>query len=458
MRMWFKTIGVLAGGLLGLGGLQGAARAQFGGPPPAVRPASGALFANDPMPPTPPEFPNPGSGGSEPVSPFSVKDEGMPNAFTCLDTPPAGTPPYRLIFRGEYLNWRVGNIDIPASLATTSLAPNLLTDFGAIGQPNTVSLLGPGGPSYGPVQGARLTLGIAPGFVPPLEVSGFTLNRNLNLFAASSNGTAVLARPVQLANQLNLVGAGTPSVFLSAFPGVGSGSITAASRFNLWATDVDMFFNFGESGTLGLDAVLGYKHAELRESFNIQSTFASLVGQNFNGMVVPAGFSTRVIDDFAALNRFDGATLGLRNRLTVGPVMLMTDAKLALGNVHQVVNRTGTSTLIGQGGSLTVPGGILALASNGGPVSRNDFAIIPELNVNVGYQLTGNLRVFAGYNLMYWSSVARAANQIDTFIDSRQAPTDVQFNRSVTGLAPPREINTTTFFAHGFSVGIEFGF
>ena len=44
--------------------------------------------------------------------------------------------------------------------------------------------------------------------------------------------------------------------------------------------------------------------------------------------------------------------------------------------------------------------------------SRNRFSAIPELTVTGGYQVTDHLKVTVGYDLLYWTAVVRAADQI----------------------------------------------
>ncbi len=459
MRTWWKRIGVWAGSLLGFCGLLGPAHAQFGGPPTG---AGRGIFAAEPQAPCPPEFPNPGVPAKEPVSPFSLPEDGSPNAFSECGGPPAANP-YKFALRTEYLNWWFPKVRLPAPLVTTDFAPDLNTDFGAIGQPNTRILLGPGNEAgYNALYGGRVTLGLAPGFIPPMELSGFAFNKNLSLFGAASNanGSPLLARPVALLTQPTLTLAPSQSVYLASFPGIGNGGIGVNSSINLWGTDVDFFMNCLDNGVIQVDAIAGYKYAQLNETLRINSFFNSFVGQNFNGQVVPAGFATNVTDDFAGRNKFNGGTIGFRSRWHFyDRFMIMTDAKLSLGNSREFVNLTGVSQLLGAGGLLPVNGGVLANQGNSGGFTRNDFAVIPELNINLSYQMFTNLRVFVGYNIFYWSSVARAADQINPAIDPRFVPTDKGF---VPGLSttnvPQHTINVTDFFAHGFNVGLEIGF
>jgi hypothetical protein len=133
---------------------------------------------------------------------------------------------------------------------------------------------------------------------------------------------------------------------------------------------------------------------------------------------------------------------------------------VALGNNREVYNATGISSLSGGGGggALALPGGLLALNSNNGTIGRSTFIAIPELNVTLSCQLHANIRVFAGYNIQYWTNVLRAGDQISNAIDPRQVPTDRNFIPGFTGTGPISGFRTTDFFAHGFNAGIEIGF
>ena len=57
-----------------------------------------------------------------------------------------------------------------------------------------------------------------------------------------------------------------------------------------------------------------------------------------------------------------------------------------------------------------------------GIYDRDQFAVIPEFNLNVGYQLAGHLRGRVGYTFIYWTNVLRATEQIDTVINPTQFP------------------------------------
>jgi hypothetical protein len=134
--------------------------------------------------------------------------------------------------------------------------------------------------------------------------------------------------------------------------------------------------------------------------------------------------------------------------------------KLALGATHQTLDINGGQTFTNVATPIDPrPGGLLALSSNIGHFSRDRFAVVPEVGVNVGYNLTPNLRAYVGYNFLYWSSVARPGDQIDRVIDSALIP---NFNippRPPTGQNRPAVLfKDTDYWAQGVTFGIELTF
>jgi hypothetical protein len=455
MRKWWKKVGMLAGSLLGIGGILAPVQAQFG----PIQRTGGGVFAGEPDPGTPADFPNPGKKGYDPVSPFSLRDDGAPNAFSEIE----GQAPWRtynLVFRAEYLLWWMSHYTLPGPLVTTSTANPLVNNAaGLLGEPDTTVLFNGGRQGYGAMSGGRVTMGLAPGFMLPMEVSGLFFNRNLTNFDVGSGGQFLLVRPVQQLNAPNQINAPAQAGFAIAGPGLGFGALKIDTRFNLWSTDVDMFCNFADNGTVMMDFIFGYKHTELNETIHFAEAY-QIPGSPFANIPggLPAGATANVIDDFAARNRFDGGTLGLRTRIGTGMFSLFSDLKVSMGRMHEILAVTGGSSATGGGGAIAAPGGILALNSNSGIVSRNHFAVLPEAGLSLSCQIYSNIRVFGGYNVLFLSHVVRPADQITTAIDTTQVPTDRNFVPNTTGVGPTRSFLTNSFFAHGVNLGLEIGF
>jgi hypothetical protein len=428
-------------------------------PPPAFSTGQAPQepqFAPDPksVPKGAPDFcPNPG----DPHTPFVPVEEENRNAFR--DYKVDGPSPLQLWLRADYLNWQFRKPNLAAILVTTDTAPNSFTDFGALGQPNTQILLNSGPFNQGHIPGGRLTAGFSPGFFFPVEISAFSLQKNLTLFSGSSQGgpnDQVLARPV-LSSQNN-----QESVFLGGFPGLAAGNIIVDTHTNLWGIDANAYFNFIDYDVLAIDLLLGYRYTELRENISIVNSLTAL-----NGFVIPfdaiiSGVpAVARFDQFATRNQFNGGQLGFRNTLHYGRVALILDSKLALGQNHETLNIEGTSGAPNGAtpfrGLATVPGGVLAVPSNIGVRTSNDFSLIPQFDLNVAFQLHRSVRLFAGISWMYWNNLVRPGDQLNNVIDTRQVPSSNFFNgQSVT--QPPHPFNRVDFDAYGFNVGVLIGF
>jgi hypothetical protein len=465
-RRW-KRWAMLAGGLLCLGSLPAPASAQG----PGYQPLTNQRGDSQGAPPGD-EFPRLGAAqpapNGPPPNPLSYDYRGTPNGFSEEDQY-AEPIVYVFKLRGEFLLYHVGKPNLNTVIATTTNAPNLATSVGAIGEQGTTSLLGPGSYDYRQMNGGRFTTGFATGALPPIEISGFWIDKPaLSLLDVSSNGSAnsaVLARPFRAPNLPSLDGLGQQVVLSAGFPGFLAGNINVAADLSMWGLETNAFFNLGTSDVAGVDVIVGYRYSDLTESLAISNSLRSITNAlnvSFNAVNLaglPMGFTTTASDRFKSRNQFNGATLGLRSSLYVGQVSAMVDMKLALGGTHQTLNVGGTSSLISPDGSVqTVPGGLLAVASNSGNFTADAFSVIPELNVNVGFNITPHFKLFATYNIFAWTNVVRPGDQLNNRVDSRQVPTDPTFTPGFRAATPPPPFSTTNFWGHGLSLGVEIGF
>jgi hypothetical protein len=72
------------------------------------------------------------------------------------------------------------------------------------------------------------------------------------------------------------------------------------------------------------------------------------------------------------------------------------------------------------------------------------FAVAPEVRLNVGYQFTPCIRGLVGYQFTYLSSVLRPGNQIDNTYDGAGHP----------GVP----MTSSSYWAHGFTAGLQFSY
>ena len=160
------------------------------------------------------------------------------------------------------------------------------------------------------------------------------------------------------------------------------------------------------------DLLVGFRWYQLSDRIGIQ--------ENLLDLQEPLANTTFDIHDgFRTENDFYGCDIGFRSQVYRGRWSLELLTKLAVGNTHQIVAISGQTVIDSQP---PLNGGILALPTNIGTYQRNVFTVIPQLSLELGYQINCHWRAYAGYNVLYWGSVRRAADQIDLNVDSRNFP------------------------------------
>jgi hypothetical protein len=389
-----------------------------------------------------------------------------PNAFWGFCPDPQPCRPI-VSFTGEGLFGWTRNSPLNVPLVTLTTAPNSTTSFGAIGQNGTVILHGTNGLDPGTFAGGRATavLDLQDRFwwFLPVEVTGFYLTSNYRGFTALSDtqGLIPLARPI-LAAEL-----GNETAYVSAFPGLASGSITVSANGQLWNIETNSVGHTGivqfEEGELtSIQLLGGIRYTKLTENLQVTSTTTSLddqFGLFFAGTQFGHGNMTTVVDSFQTQNYFIGAQVGARVDWQTGPLFVNFLVKGAIGYMDEKVNINGFSALKDPFGNLTVvPTGILAVASNSGQFRKHEFAFIPEGQLNVGLELNQYFRIHLGYDIIYLSSVARPGDHVNRAVDTRQIATDPNFDPAFLRGSPPFILRTTDFLMQGLAVGLTISY
>jgi hypothetical protein len=81
---------------------------------------------------------------------------------------------------------------------------------------------------------------------------------------------------------------------------------------------------------------------------------------------------------------------------------------------------------------------------------------VPEVGLNVGYQVTSCVRVYAGYTFLFWNNAARPGEQIDRIVNVSQVPSAVGPGGLVGTPRPAVLFKDTEFWAQGVNFGLEF--
>lgn len=233
------------------------------------------------------------------------------------------------------------------------------------------------------------------------------------------------------------------------------GSIAVNNFTDLQGGDINMFKLLCGDYAYSLYGFAGFRYLDLHEKLTILENVISAAPVPGFPIFNP-GNQITVQDSFATRNQFYGGQVGMygeirRNRWFVG-----SQLQIGLGVTQQTITVNGSQTVTTLAGTQqTFNGGLLALPSNIGTYTANRFSVVPQIGLRIGYNLTDNMRIFVGYDFLYWSNVVRPGDQVDTTLNVTQIP-----NFAPPGLFPTSPIvrpivpfHTTDFFAQGISAG-----
>jgi hypothetical protein len=280
------------------------------------------------------------------------------------------------------------------------------------------------------------------------------LEQRSTLFAAGSDagGSPLLARPVFNSSS----GAATAS--LASSPGVFAGNVAAGNSDQLWGLEANLTGSLLENSGFRLRWLAGVRYLELDDTLDMLQDVSLLGGgiAGFQGRLLSAGSSLSIADHFGVRNEFVGGQIGGRAGYQRGSLGVDLTAKVALGSNHEALDVIGNTTLGSRpGGGPLAPGGLLALGSNSGRFTHDEFTVVPEVGVLVSYQVTSGLRALVGYNFLYVTDVARAGDQVNLRVNPRQVPSSLEFGHGGGTLQPLPALHDSDFWAQGLTFGLE---
>jgi hypothetical protein len=349
---------------------------------------------------------------AQPSSPLTAPaDDGITHTFGGAD----GARDGGLQLRGEYLLWWIKDGPLPAPLATAGSTPG-----GAV-------VLGSSNLDYGAFSGGRTDVAYWFGAARTIgiDVSGFMLEQRSAHQAVGSDatGSPALSRPFVNGST------GQVEAFPISTPGALAGALALESDSRMLGAEINLRYRLadddpGQDG-LRLELLVGFRYFDLYESLFVNQAMTLLPA------TVPP--TTVVFDRIYAGNQFFGGQLGAEAEYRRGGLFLDAVGKIALGSVEQNAHMQ------------TSWGGFLIQQGNVGLFRRAWTAALGEFEARVGYQLTGGLRAYVGYDFVYLSSTFRPGNQIDLVFNS----------------SPPRPAfpaRGSEFWAQGLDFGLEFRF
>jgi hypothetical protein len=354
----------------------------------------------------------------------------------------------RFWFRTEFMLWFIKPANFPALVTTgasTDPAP------GALGSLNTSVLFGGAGIDFQDRSGGRFTagywldderqLGLEAGYV---FVGGRALGQTF-----ASPGSPILAVPFFNVN----TGAQDSSVV--TYPGIMSGSVSVAASTFMQGAEANFTKALWQSESLRVEALGGFRWLNLTESLSMESVSLVQLAPQYQGFGIPYDGNTITVNDhFETRNNFYGGQIGTRAELEYQRWTLELRGKVALGVTNEAVLIRGNTSIDTQPAT-NGNAGLFALASNSGLYTRNVFGVVPEANATVKFQLTDNIRLFAGYTFTFWTGIVRPGDQIDAAVNQNLVPTSNTYGVTGGPVRPAFSFHSTSFFAHGANFGVE---
>lgn len=253
-------------------------------------------------------------------------------------------------------------------------------------------------------------------------------------FSTNSGVNAIVAVPFFSIAQ------GANSSLLLAHPDIGgiarSGAVDIRASNEIYGFDVTAKILYCRNECGRVDFVTGWHTSSVNDFFRM--TMQS------GGEDLGADNDSVLIDEFNTENQFNGVILGVLTEHQIGCMTLRGKARVSVGNMRQVVNINGSTSI---GGVLdpTQPGGLFSSESNIGTYSQDQFCAVTEAGLSIGYYISPRTQFTVGYNLMYWSNVVRPGEQIDTVVDDLNNPPT----------RPTFQFNTTSFWVQSVTLGLN---
>ena len=247
-----------------------------------------------------------------------------------------------------------------------------------------------------------------------------------------------------------------------------AGSIGTATTARLAGANIDLQRNLVNENSVLVTFFTGFRYYDLDESLTVtQSTTAAPgLGAQVATRDVTGG-TVNLLDRVYTRNQFYGGEVGGKFRVCRGVVDFGVTPQVAFGNMHQVTNITGTTTVVGGPNPGVTSGGLLAAGSGGfggagagvdGNIARyttNRFTLTTQVGTSLGIKLTDHLRAAVGYQFLYLNNVARPGSQLDSTINPRVVPVSSAFG-SLSGPSGPRPtFDRDSFYAHGATIQFE---
>lgn len=284
-----------------------------------------------------------------------------------------------------------------------------------------------------------------------VELNYLYLGKSQTKRSASSDGA--LTSPYLAIPYID-TNTGLQNLIPIAFPGAFSGIATYKITNKLQGAELNSITHLNFCSDWDMDVLGGLRYLNFTESFHFDTSSPNIGDvQNI--------YYTR--DKFNMTNNFYGIQLGVNFKWEAYSFFCNIKTKLGIGAMCQSSKVKGhfyVNDFTGFTAVQKLKGGYYALPSNIGSRSVTRFSVLPEVDVNLGYQITEALQINVGYNFLYVTNVLRAGRQLDRKINPTQsslyeytpAPVLVGAKR------PKHHLRSSDIWIQGLSTGLEYSF
>jgi hypothetical protein len=443
------------------------------------------------------------------------KDLELPAMEVDVDKVPLGAIPRegaaplypRFFLGGEYLAWKLNNttvnpivFNVPVGIVGAPIAigvNDVFFSFASLTPQSQASLSQNGVINYGMENGMRFIGGLALEQDTGLSVllnaiiiptSSYNLSSNTSFNMVPINFQTGLESQVPLGGTAGSINANTEvatipivvprnvasQVYASANNFVGGGEVDLKGR--------DLIF-----GDVLFSGLLGFRYFQFNESLGVNSIYnisqvppnrfnetpdqVQDLDSNFSDIQSIQSVSS---DNIKVYNNFLGPQIGINSNYRFKRFTFDCNGKLGIGVQHQVVtiNSSTTQTFVvnSTNGATTTTSkqvqnyaaGVLFSPYDVGRHSRNQFGLIPELNLKLGYRLFDRLKITAGYDFLMMANVLRASNQtqlIPYTSQSNYSGLAVQQQSSSQSIQIPAfTFDNSNLIINGLNVGMQLDF
>ncbi len=197
-----------------------------------------------------------------------------------------------------------------------------------------------------------------------------------------------------------------------------------------------------------VDGILGYRFFQVNERFRAVEVLES------QGQLLPMGTTYELTDSINVQNDFHGLEVGAiwmrQKRRWMGELTGL----VAFGDVRRKVTLDGSSRIVVPGVSdTTQPGGFLVRPDQIGQRVDHGFAVLPQIRGDLGYMLNSHVRISAGYNFLFLSSLLRPGSYMSHAFDGS---TLAQPPQALPAGPPQRSVESV--WIHGLQFGLTCNF